>query len=260
VRPLAPAAFDVGHALVRATQDLDHLLPGESALLTLEVATEGRRVPFEVKGAELLLPKPGAPGESVASVAFRDDGAAPDRTAGDGVATARVPVPPHLKAFDGELRVRAEVSAGSETGEVFYPLFVSSAVAATLTGTVREVVENGSLAFYAGIRVKKTGRYAFTGRVYDSEHRAMAVLTASETLDPQAREIRLTLCGALLRDEAIVGPWELRDVEGLYIVQNDDRVDRIPIATWNGPHRTREYPLETFSDAAAAEKTEPSKR
>jgi hypothetical protein len=259
VRPLAPAPVELGRALLRATQDRAHLLPEESAILTIEVAVDDRRTPFEVKSADLSQPNttPGVPTESLAAVAFRDDGVAPDKTAKDGITTARVSVPQQFRNLDGELRVRAEVSTASETGEVMFPLLVTSTAPAGFTGTVREAVENGSLAFYAGIRVKRPGRYDFIGRVYDSEHRVMAVLTSNATLDSSAREIRLAFCGALLRDEAVPGPWELRDVEGFHFVESKDRVDRIPLKPWSGPYRTRQYPLETFSEGSA-EKTEPS--
>jgi hypothetical protein len=259
VRPLGTTPIEAGHALLRVTQDRDYLLPGETTLLTLEVATDDRRTPFEVKGAELLQPKtaPDARAESLSSVTFRDDGVAPDEAAGDGVATARVSVPPRLRNFDGELRVRADVSTASETGEVVFPLLVTSALAAKFTGHIREAVEDGSLAFYASVRVEKPGRYAFVGRVYDSARRAMAVLTSNTTLKPPAGEVRLVLCGALVRDEAVAGPWELRDLEGFYFVERNDRIERIPMAAWTGSHRTQAYPLETFSDGAA-EKTEPA--
>jgi hypothetical protein len=252
VRPLAPAPMELGRALLRATQERSHLLPGEAATLTIEVAVDSRRVPFEVKGGEIVQPSsaPGTRAESFASVIFKDDGVAPDTEARDGVATARVSIPPRLRDFDGELRVRADVSTASEAGEIVFPLHSTPAAPAVFTGTVREAVENGSLAFYVGIRPEKSGRYTIVGRIYDSKRRAMAVLTTNAEVRSSDHEVRLALCGELLRDEAVEGPWELRDVEGFRFAEVDGKVEKTPMATWSGPHRTLKYPLETFSQAA----------
>jgi hypothetical protein len=259
VRPLAPAPLELGHALLRATQDREHLLPKGSVVLTLEVAVDGQRVPFEVKDAELLKPGPteGVRPESLATVEFRDDGAPPDKVAKDGISTARVSLPQRHLNYEGEVRVRADVSTATERGEIVFPLVSTPAPPAALTGTVREAVENGSLAFYAGIRVEKPGRYDFTGRVYDAEQRALAVLNVNLELSPSVHEVRFALCGTLVRDAAVAGPWELRDLEGFRFAENEGRFERTPVPTWSGPHRTRVYPLETFSEGASA-KTEPS--
>jgi hypothetical protein len=245
--------MELGHALLRATQERDHLLPGETSLLTLEVAVDGKRAPFDVKGSELQQPgaSPSARPESLASVPFRDDGVAPDRAAKDGIASARVSVPEGVEHVDSELRVRADVSTASESGEVVFPLIALAAPPAVFTGTVREAVEDGSLAFYVGIRVDKPGRYDFIGRVYDSQHRVMAILFTNGNFDKSARETRLSFCGKLLRDENVPGPWELRDVEGFVFTEIAGRNDRVPMPTYAGPHRTKAYPLDTFSDAPA---------
>jgi len=250
--------MELGHALLRATQDRNHLLPGEAALLTLEVAVDGKRVPFEVRGAELRQPSdaPGGRPESLASVPFLDDGVTPDAAAKDGIATARVSVPARRKSFDGKLQVRADVTTASEGGEVVFDMAATSAPPAIFTGVVRETIENGSLAFYAGIRVAVAGRYDFVGRVYDSQNRAMALLTANGSLDTSAREVRLNLCGQLLREANIAGPWELRDIEGLRFAEVTGDIERIPMPTWNGPHRTQVYPLEKFA-GPASKKSEP---
>jgi hypothetical protein len=238
-----------GQALVRTSQDREQLLPGEAAVLTIEVAAGGARVPSGIKGGELrrLATTDGAQPEWLAGVSFHDDGLAPDRVAKDGISVARVALPPRAQKLEGDLIVRADVSTASETGEVAFHLVGSGAPLADFTGNVREAIEDGFLVFYANVRVRKAGRFDFMSRLYDREHRAMALLVASATLDPSTREVRVGRCGRLLRDEDVPGPWELRDLEGFGFTDVEGRPARTPMATWKGPHPTGKYALETFS-------------
>lgn len=248
VRPLGQGAMERGLALVRARQDRDHLVLGDEARLMLEVAVDGARVPFTVDGAELLGPRPApsAQPESLGSVAFRNDGVPPDEKANDGVQTASVSLAASQKDLVGDLTVRAKVSTANESGEVRFPLVASGAAPAEFSGSVREALEHGALAFYVGVRVTQKGRYVFTGRVYDSKHRAMAILDANVDLDTGAHDVRLEMCGRLLADEGVPGPWELRDVEGFLLGEISGRPELVPMRVFKGPHRTRVYPLGAF--------------
>jgi hypothetical protein len=237
-----------GLALIRAVQDRDHLVLSDTARLTVEVAVDGARVPFEIKNGELRKAgsTPGARPEPVAPIVFRDDGVSPDEKAKDGIQTASVALGAALEHFIGDVSVRAEISTAKETGEIVFPFVAAGPPPAEFSGSVREAVEDGALALYVGIRVKQAGQYDFTGRLYDSQHRAMAVFDTSATLEPSAREVRLEVCAKVLRDGGPSGPWELRDVEGYFRGKIGDRPDLIPVPILKGPLRTRVYSLDSF--------------
>lgn len=259
VKPLSVEDLGPNRAVVRVTEDRDHLLPGDAVTVTVEVVATGVRTPFEVKEAELVKartkdnPNP----ESVAVLAFNDDGKPPDAGAKDGVSTATISDAPIIKDYVGDLTARIAITTATESGEVMLPLARTGPPPAEFSGKVRESVENGSLALYVGIRVKTAGHYALTGRLYDSEHRAMAVLDANVDLALDTREVRFEAFGKLLRDLNVPGPWELRDVEGYLFGAIADRVDLLPMRVSKGPYRTRAYPLTMFSDQAWQPKTLP---
>lgn len=184
-------------------------------------------------------------------VDFNDQGRNGDEVAGDGTWTGSFqPARQGFAMVEGTLRVEFRVRANGDTeGGAFFDILFTPAPPATFTGKVREVVEQGSLQLYAGIQVRKPGRYVVAARVDEASGIPFAYLSFNEELEAGAREVKLTLFGKLLRDEAPEFPLKLRDVEGFLLREMGDP-DRELMKTLAGyVHATREYPLEGFSEA-----------
>lgn len=182
---------------------------------------------------------------------FNDAGRNGDEVAGDGTWTGNFqPARQGFAMFEGTLRVGFRVRAnGDAEGGAFFDILFTPAPPATFTGKVREVVEQGSLRLYVGVQVRKPGRYVMAGRVDDVSGIPFAYVSFNEELEAGAREVKLTLFGKLLRDEAPEFPLKLRDVEGFLLREMGDP-DRELMKTLAGyVHTTREYALEGFSEA-----------
>lgn len=193
----------------------------------------------------------GAGKVSAVPLEFNDQGRNGDEVAGDGTWTASFqPAHQGFAMFEGSLRIDFRVRANGNTeGGAFFDIVFTPAPPATFTGKVREVMEQGSLQLYAGIQVRKPGRYVVAARVDEASGIPFAYLSFNEELEAGAREVKLTLFGKLLRDLGPEFPLKLRDVEGFLLREMGDP-DRELMKTLAGyVHATREYPLEGFSDA-----------
>ncbi|MFY1824682.1 choice-of-anchor X domain-containing protein [Myxococcus fulvus] len=191
---------------------------------------------------------PGAGGMPAVPVAFTDDGAAGDALAGDGVFTGRFhPSKQGFPLYSGTLRVDVQVRSGRAEGTAFLDILYTPTPPAVLTGKVREVVEDGSLSLYLGIEVRKAGRYVVAGRLDDESGEPFAHVSFNEELKEGAREVKLSVFGKLVLDDAPTFPLQLRDVEGFLLKESGDP-DRELMATKRGYlHTTQVYPSSVFS-------------
>ncbi|MCP3058192.1 hypothetical protein LXT21_05385 [Myxococcus sp. K38C18041901] len=193
---------------------------------------------------------PGAGGMPAVPVAFTDDGAAGDALAGDGVFTGRFqPSKQGFPLYSGTLRVDVQVRSGRAEGTAFLDILYTPTPPAVLTGKVRDVVEDGSLSLYLGIEVRKAGRYVVAGRLDDESGQPFAHVSFNEELKEGAREVKLSVFGKLVLDDAPTFPLQLRDVEGFLLKESGDP-DRELMATQRGYlHTTKVYPSSVFSPA-----------
>jgi hypothetical protein len=208
-------------------------------------------LPCEVMGgmaheAEHMLGE-GVPVSGV-PLAFVDDGTQGDAVARDGTLTARFqPSKQGFPLFSGTLRVAFQVRSGKAEGRAFFDILYTPAPPARFTGKVREAVEQGSLRLYLGLQVRKAGRYVVAGRVDDEAGAPFAYVSFNEELPEGAQEVKFTVFGKLILDEAPTFPLKLRDVEGFLLKETGDP-DRELLATLPGyVHTTREYPVSAFS-------------
>jgi hypothetical protein len=257
VRPLDPNRPD--KATLRQEQDRMYLVPGETAVVTLAAAVAGSPATVVIDKAELarLEGTPAMLSAPIASVTFRDDGVPPDAVANDGVLSAAV-LPPvaRLIGYAGDLRLTVGVRVNGAQGEVSFPFVYTGEPPARFTGTAREAVEDGSLALYVGIEIRRAGRYLVVARLYDAGDRPVALLQQNDMIDTAAREVRLLAFGKVLRDVGAVSPFTLRDVQGWRMVESG-YPDRELLEMWAGPYKTAAYPVDGFSDR---EWDSPSKR
>lgn len=174
-----------------------------------------------------------------------------DDVAGDGQFSARLS--PSEQGFSGNvgtIRVLVFYRANGNEGVAHFDVVYTESVPASwVDGGVREVAENGSLSFYVKAQIRVAGRYVVSTRVDDANGNPFAYLSFNEELASGAREIKLTLFGALIRDKRPVFPLQLRDMDGFLLIpdQFPDRQmmpRRLGVIFKGGSHR-----WESFSDA-----------
>jgi hypothetical protein len=183
-------------------------------------------------------------------LAFVDNGSSGDALAGDRTFTGRFqPSKQGFPLYSGTLRVDVRVRSDKAEGSAFFDILYTPSPPARLTGKVREVFEEGTLHLYLGMEVRKPGRYVVEGRVDDESGMPFANVSFNEELKEGPQEVRLTIAGNLVLDDAPTFPLKLRDVEGFLLKEVGDP-DREMLATLRGSvHTTREYPASAFSPA-----------
>jgi hypothetical protein len=181
-------------------------------------------------------------------LAFVDDGTQGDALARDGILTASFqPSKQGFPLFSGTLRISLQVRSGSAEGSAFFDILYTPSPPARFTGKVREAVEHGSLQLYVGLQVRRAGRYVVAGRVDDEAGVPFGYVAFNEELPVGVQEVKFTVFGKLILDEAPTFPLKLRDVEGFLLKEQGDP-DRELLETQRGYlHTTREYPTTVFS-------------
>ncbi|MDQ1919431.1 choice-of-anchor X domain-containing protein [Massilia pseudoviolaceinigra] len=183
-------------------------------------------------------------------LAFADDGQMADAVAGDGAFGAILaPAQTGLAAFHGTIRTEVRFSVNGRAGVVLFDIVYSPEVPATWTGQIREAIEDGSLVYYLKADVRKAGRYVVSGRVDDAAGKPFALATFNDMLGAGQTEVKLTVFGKLLRDQAPALPLTLRDVDGYLLRENTDP-DRLMMPRMEGRAFTgKPHALKDFSDA-----------
>ena len=241
-----------GAVMLQTSQSQVYLAAGESAAFSLRaVNAQGETVPLVVTRALAQGMTYGAsrPTTRVA-LAFGDDGAGADPVAGDGAFAAVLsPAQTGLAGFHGTIRTEVGYTAGGRKGFALFDVVYTPMLPASWSGQVREAVENGSLHFYLRAEVRQPGRYIVTGRVDDARGRPFAVATFNDMLETGSREIKLTVFGKLMTDEAPALPLVLRDVDGYLLRENVDP-DRLLMPRLEGRvFASRTRTLSGVSDA-----------
>jgi hypothetical protein len=184
------------------------------------------------------------------SVPFVDDGTGADPVPNDGAfAGVLAPAQTGLASFNGTIRTEVRYNAGGKSGVVQFDVIYTPELPGTWAGPPREAVEEGSLVFHLPLDVRIPGRYIVNGRVDDARGRPVALLTFNDVLGPGPNDVRLTMFGKLLRDEAPVAPLTLRDVDGYLLKENTDP-DRALLPRLQGKVLTAAaHPSKGYSDA-----------
>ena len=188
------------------------------------------------------------------TVPFADDGGGADPVPNDGAfGGVLAPGQTGLAGFNGTIRTEVRYSVGGKSGAVLFDIIYTPELPAVWSGPVREAVENGSLNFYLKADVRMPGRYIVSGRVDDARGKPFALLTFNDVLGLGPNEIRLTMFGKLMRDQAhddnAALPLTLRDVDAYLLKENTDP-DRALMPRLEGKvHTSRTYALAGFSDA-----------
>jgi hypothetical protein len=214
------------------------------AVLPLRVLSSMAHSPQDTGGGKA------APLAPVVTQPFVDDGSSGDAQAGDGTFTARLdPTAEGFGNFAGLIRTELVVQSGDQQGYVAFDVVYAPQAPATWTGSVRDVVQDGSLDFMLGVTVNQPGRYVVTGRVDDASGKPVALVTFNDELGAGAHQVQLQVYGRLVRDLKPAMPLTLHDVEG-FLLKPDAYPDRALMASLDGPVATsRKYAPNQFSDA-----------
>jgi hypothetical protein len=231
-------------------QDRVMLGDGDLAIATFTVMGETTKVPVvSVTRATLLVDDNGAIGKELTPLAFRDDGVAPDLTAGDGTFSGLVP--PTAATLNGKsmsVFALVDLTVAGEAGQLRYHFISTGSPPAKFTGIVRDAIEGGSLAFHIGIDVYRAGRYSFMARVFDANDKPGVLLTAVDEYSVETRELVLVAFGKALLDQGLTPPFKLKNVEGFrYLV--GAYPDREIMAILPGPFTSANFPLSQLSPA-----------
>lgn len=170
-----------------------------------------------------------------------------DDVAGDGNFSARLsPATQGFAGFGGTIRVLVFVRADGKEGVAHFDVIYTEDVPATW-GTIREAQEQGSLNFYLKANVRVAGRYVVSARVDDARGQPFALVSFNEEVAAGAKEFKLHLFGALIRDKRPVFPLKLRDIDGFLLIP-DKFPDRLMMARRVGvAHTSGSYSAESFS-------------
>ena len=240
------------NVLLQTSQSRVYMVAGEVVTFSLRALDQhGAVLPIVVtravaQGLTFGTARPGAR----VSLPFADDGALADPVAGDGHFAGQLsPAQTSLASFNGTIRTEVRYSAGGRAGVVVFDVIYSPEVPATWTGQVKEVIDDGSLAYILQANVRQPGRYIVSGRVDDAGGKPFALATFNGMLGPGSNEVRLTVFGKLLHDKAPAMPLTLRDVDGYLLKENTDP-DRALMPRLEGTVIAgRAHPLGRFSDA-----------
>lgn len=237
---------------IQTSQSRVFMVAGEAVAFSVRaVDAEGKPLPLVITRALAQGMTFGAsrPSAQVA-LAFADDGKGADPVPGDGAFAAVLsPAQTGLASFNGTIRTEVRYSANGSNGLLLFDVIYSPEVPATWSGQVREVVDNGSLAYLLKADVRQAGRYIVTGRVDDAKGKPFALATFNDVLNSGPNEIKLTVFGKLLHDQQPAMPLTLRDVDGYLLKENTDP-DRALMPRLEGKVLVgKAQPLRNFSDA-----------
>jgi len=232
-----------GVADVILSQDRRFLVGDEVATLSMKCRIGEEAKPCKVYGAWLKkLVDPAVSGTPGGQPVTFSAGA-------DGAQIAKVqPSTMGFAGFHGLLRVDVALDVGSETGATGYQLELTPDAPATFTGTIEEAMVDGTLNLFAGVNVKRAGRYVFYARVDDAKGRTFAFLSVNQEFAVGEQKVPYRLFGRLVRDEKPEPPYKVRDLEGFRLIE-DQTPDREILAAREGVvHVTKSYPIESFSE------------
>lgn len=246
-RPLTQS----GSRVIEQFQDVVYLAADESAVVAIRPAPDGGARPsrLEISDARLVAVREGTSERTKlnAPVKFNDRGLLPDPTANDGMWFAHLaPRSDELGDLRGDLFLETTVRQGNEEAEVSFHFVYTGAPPARFTGKVRDVLEDGSVAFYFGIDVFRAGHYILRGRVHDSRGKPVALLQFNDVLKTGSQEIRFVAFGRVLIDEKAVSRLVFQDVEGWRMLRGA-YPDREVMHMWSGSYETAAYGRDLLS-------------
>jgi hypothetical protein len=246
VDPLTRGLGKAGHVTITQQQDRVWVGPGQPAIVSVTVKTDGAPATVDFASADIVRHLEGQPDQVVGQVAFADNGVAPDEIASDGTYSGTVTTPTDGTGASLTLIVNAQ--AAGEAGTLSFEFVQTASAPAVFTQSARDALEQGSVAIYVGIQVQRAGTYEIQGRLYDSTGLPLVYMRFLGALDPSSTDVRLYAFGKVILDEGGVPPFVLRDVEGWRMTLGE-YPDRELMTDWPAGYTTAKYDLSQISSA-----------
>lgn len=149
------------------------------------------------------------------SITYRDDGAAPDTLAGDGIYTARYVLPDAPKPALGQAdSVMVTTTALLADGDLRRAAggFQFSNPSARLTGRYLDSLRDGSLVIAAEVEALAPGRVHLSGTLANAADEAFATAQTARMVAVGRQWIELTFYGLAFRDRGVSGAVKLASV------------------------------------------------
>jgi hypothetical protein len=180
-----------------------------------------------------------------------DDGTNGDEVAGDHRYTASIKGNDELI---GHVIAEAVITT-PEAGIRRIPqaLIYTKGPRARLTGKWKDEARDGNLYLSAEVQVDAAGTFTLMAELFGPNREPIALVKTLTQLDAGTRWITLRVWGKAIRDAAVPGPYEVRDV--LLTRDMTERGDYDPGPTFLSAHHTAAYKLDDFSTAPYVEPT-----
>ena len=182
-----------GNVRLRTSQERIFVAGRESVLFTITAFDgDGALVPVNIIAAGIIDPPQGGKASTRALVraGFNDGGADGDVAAGDGTLSFRfTPALQGFADYTGQLRLDMTIEVNGQSGYTYFDIYYTPEPPAIWAGSVREVIENGSLNLYLKVQVRVPGRYVATGRLDDFTGKPFALAVFNEELAAGTQEI-----------------------------------------------------------------------
>lgn len=244
-QPISRPGQKLSDAKVRLSQDRLYLVGDEQAELRMACETSEGPAPCAISSSKAVVPSHYAHPQGISpqsDVIF---------SAGEPGSPAIAVFQPSAQGFSGysgPIQIQITLSVEGERGWASFELMYTPDAPAVFLGQYRESLEEGSLHIYAGIEVRRAGRYIIAARVDDAEGKSFAYLQFNDEIGEGKQELKLTIFGKLIRDLGARSPFRLRDIEG-YLLKENTYPDRDLIAGIDGlAYTTKTYALRDFSD------------
>lgn len=154
--------------------------------------------------------------------------------------------PEHHGTID--LRVEFQYEPGG-TEEASLRIFSTPAdrIPAAFTGRYADHADTGNLVVEVGVDVGEPGFYRIDANLFGPDGEPLAFAAFKGDLAAGEQSARVEFFGLLLRDVAVPGPYEVRDVRG-YLFREAAYPDKLRLRDSATTHWTRAYEIESFSD------------
>lgn len=213
----------------------------DAVILYAYLSVAGTAVPAQSMSGTVI----DAHGETVASLAFNDDGRGADAQANDFVYTAQLATADaNGRRLSGAYLARVHAVSTTNDDRFGTSGFLYSRPDAQLTGRYTDAPRDGSLEIRVEVEVTTAGRFHLEATLYTLAGRPLAWAQNALPLSPGRQWIPLTFFGLVLREQAADGPYVLRYVALSTTTEMPNAKNRLV----ENAYVTRAYRAADFSD------------
>jgi len=159
---------------------------------------------------------------------------------------------PSALGLDRPARLRFQVRfdwGGSEPAvrQLWFNYYPQASLTGRFTGQFREAVEEGSLALYAEVEIRKAGWFNIDCNLWDSQDLPVAWARFKGELTEGTHEVRLPYFGKVLVDSESQPPWHIGELRGQLFNPGGFPPEEL-MEPFEGDYQTAPYSLDDFSD------------